>query len=416
MKLSFKAGLLRLCVFAFLGRSLHRWWSASSELHAVRKSDLENAALVTAIRKLPDHELARLLRRSHVLVRTRRRGARRSEACGAKAPDWTLEEMLLLGADADAVIAAKLGRSRRAVGFKRRRLGIPAIARNRPWTKKEIRLLGTQTDREVARRIGRKAEAVASKRRKLRIANVVPAPPQRRWTPAELRLLGTMPDGVLAARIKRGYQAVVNKRRERRIPVRRRAGFRSWSKEELKLLGTMPDAKVALMLGCSEKKVRGRRENARIPVFERQLRKWTAADDKLLGTISDQELARRLGVSANAICHRRCRLGILLPKKFHRPKLSGRQWTTRELALFGRCPDHEIARRVGCTIDQVRYKRKTLELGSPGLRRWTSEELCLVGTLPDTELARHLGRSVGAVEQRRFKLKRPLLELNKDIV
>src|SRR5438552_6090702 len=106
---------------------------------AERKSDKETAALIASVRALPDHEVARLLRKSSQFVRARtRRGVLRAAAFGKKAPDWTLEEMLLLGTDTDAVIAEKVGRPRKAVGFKRRRLHIPAVGPHRPWKAEDL--------------------------------------------------------------------------------------------------------------------------------------------------------------------------------------------------------------------------------------------------------------------------------------
>lgn len=90
---------------------------------------------------------------------------------------WTLDEMALLGTDHDQVIAAHIGRTHRAVTFKRLTLRISAFSGNpgngRPWTKEELRLLGTDQDEAVAEQIGRSVLGVKLKRCELGIALAV---------------------------------------------------------------------------------------------------------------------------------------------------------------------------------------------------------------------------------------------------
>ncbi len=171
---------------------------------AERESDVEAAAVIAAARNLPDRELSRLLRKSYQFVRTRtRRGVLRATSLREKAPDWTLQEMLLLGMDVDGVIAQKVGRPRRAVGFKRRRLHLSAVGRWRPWKTEDLALFGTKTDAEIARLLARTTQAIAAKRKVRGVPNVAPAPPQRPWKRWEVRLLGTLPDAVLAKKLSR---------------------------------------------------------------------------------------------------------------------------------------------------------------------------------------------------------------------
>jgi len=82
---------------------------------------------------------------------------------------WHRLEIELLGTAPDAEIAARLGRSKRAVAAKRGELGI-RFREVRAWRAKERALLHTRrTHVELAARLGRTANAVRMMRRKLRI-------------------------------------------------------------------------------------------------------------------------------------------------------------------------------------------------------------------------------------------------------
>jgi len=81
---------------------------------------------------------------------------------------WTDRQERLLGTATDAAIAAKFGRSRKAVETKRRKRGIPGhVPHTRAWTKREIKLLGTMSDAAVARRLGCCSNHVLKTRRRL---------------------------------------------------------------------------------------------------------------------------------------------------------------------------------------------------------------------------------------------------------
>ena len=54
-------------------------------------------------------------------------------------------------------------------------------------------------------------------------------------------------------------------------------------------------------------------------------------------------------------------LGRYLPKGYHGP-----WWTKAEVALLGRVPDEEVARRTGRTVNAVRQKREILKRQRPG--------------------------------------------------
>jgi hypothetical protein len=57
---------------------------------------------------------------------------------------------------------------------------------------------------------------------------------------------------------------------------------------------------------------------------------------------------------------RRLNLGRYLKKGYHGP-----WWTRAEMALLGRVPDEEVARRTGRTPAAVRRKRETLGRARP---------------------------------------------------
>jgi hypothetical protein len=46
----------------------------------------------------------------------------------------------------------------------------------------------------------------------------------------------------------------------------------------------------------------------------------------------------------------------------------GRRWTAEEIALLGKVPDAEVARKVNRTVAAVRQKREELQLPNPGRR------------------------------------------------
>ena len=92
-------------------------------------------------------------------------------------------------------------------------------------------------------------------------------------------------------------------------------------------------------------------------------------------------------------------LGRNLITGFHGPR-----WTKKDLALLGKIPDNEVARRTGRTPDAVRQKREELGRPNPAGSRWTEEEVGLLGTMTDGEVAKKLVRSQSAITQKRIKL------------
>jgi hypothetical protein len=86
------------------------------------------------------------------------------------------------------------------------------------------------------------------------------------------------------------------------------------------------------------------------------------------------------------------------------PGYHGPRWTKRQLAMLGKMPDKEVARRTGRTVGAVRQMREELGIPNPAGNRWRPEDIALLGTMPDREAARRLGRSLQSVTQKRIKL------------
>jgi hypothetical protein len=229
-----------------------------------------------------------------------------------------------------------------------------------PWTSAEDKLLGTLKDVDLAQRLGRPLEAVKQRRRQLAIAPFCPAY-LRRWTEAEERLLGTLPDARLAQKLKRSVETVRTRRAHKGIPV-----FNPkrhwWTPEDDKLLGLRPDAQVALLLGISAATVKHRRNQLRIsmPAQPRKAtprRPWRAEEIAMLGKIPDAQLARRLERPLTSVKTKRLRLGIAS---------SGYRWTPEQAVLLGKFPDKTLARRLGCTVKAVQAQREQLGIPAPG--------------------------------------------------
>jgi hypothetical protein len=97
---------------------------------------------------------------------------------GYHGPRWTGEQLALLGTEADAIVARKVGRSVNAVRVMRQRLGRPNPAA-RPgaygsprWSEAEEDLVRRLPAAEVARLTGRTRTAVNNRRSLLRLKGV----------------------------------------------------------------------------------------------------------------------------------------------------------------------------------------------------------------------------------------------------
>lgn len=216
-------------------------------------------------------------------------------------------------------------------------------------------------DRDLAQRLGRPLQALKERRRRLSIPHYYPDY-RRLWTPAEEQLLGTMSDERLARRLKRSVETVRTRRAHKGIPV-----FHPkkhwWTADDDKLLGLRPDAQVAMLLGIGVSAVKYRRNQLRIsqPV---QLKKvtppkpWSAEEIAMLGKTPDAQVARRLGRSVVSVKSRRLRLGIASSR--HR-------WAPHQDTLLGKVPDKTLARRLGCTVKAVQARRERLGIPAPRL-------------------------------------------------
>ncbi|MFM9270978.1 hypothetical protein ACJ7V3_12035 [Halomonas elongata] len=92
-------------------------------------------------------------------------------------------------------------------------------------------------------------------------------------------------------------------------------------------------------------------------------RTWTPEEDKLLGTASDADIARKIGATQPQVKFRRTQLGIpsftgVSPKKIILPD--------EAITLLGKLTDDHIARRYGASKSSV--QRKRAELGIPAFR------------------------------------------------
>jgi len=130
------------------------------------------------------------------------------------------------------------------------------------WAADEERLLGTMTDQDLAQRLGRSRRAITERRRKLHIPLFRSR--RRPWTQAEEELLGTMPDRRFAQKFKRSVRSVIVHRAAKGIPLLHRQKYR-WTPADDKLLGARPDAQIAMLLGISRVAVSHRRQRLRIP-------------------------------------------------------------------------------------------------------------------------------------------------------
>ena len=79
----------------------------------------------------------------------------------------------------------------------------------------------------------------------------------------------------------------------------------------------------------------------------------------LLGTALDSELAKRLKRTKTAIQLRRQRLSIPAFGRLSRSRYIA--WGATELSMLGVCPDKQLAKIIGRTIEEVKAKRLELK-------------------------------------------------------
>jgi hypothetical protein len=85
---------------------------------------------------------------------------------------------------------------------------------------------------------------------------------------------------------------------------------------------------------------------------------WTPENVALLGKLPDDALAGRVGCTVHEVREVRCRRGIHYCGQFWKQC----PWTERELKLFHRYGDLDLAKATGRTVQEVAAKR--LELGN----------------------------------------------------
>jgi hypothetical protein len=113
---------------------------------------------------------------------------------------------------------------------------------------------------------------------------------------------------------------------------------------------------------------------------------------RLFGTKSepDQVLARRFGRPVSAVRHRRAKKRIrVMGIPFHNPHYE--TWNPDELALLGKLPDEEVARRTGHSLTSVRHARNKRHILSVRqvAPEWRPEEEALLGAGPDAAIEPH---------------------------
>src|SRR6266446_229899 len=110
------------------------------------------------------------MQKTNQFVLTMRAG-RLSQSGGMKKktmPDWTRNELRLLGKLPDTEVVKRTGRTTGAVAARRTLLGRPKPdSRYRSWTAREDALLPRLSSREIARRTGRSLYSVWHRRGRL---------------------------------------------------------------------------------------------------------------------------------------------------------------------------------------------------------------------------------------------------------
>lgn len=270
----------------------------------------QRSAVEQKLTAMSDVTIARLMRRSHRLVR------RRATPGRTRPPRWTVAEDRLVGKWPDEKVARFLDRTRKGVEARRLALGIRQHAAPPRWTPEEQRLLAPENRKgplrqwtaSLARKLGRTVAAV-SERRRLLYGNMVQ---QRPWTARERRLLGTRPDREVAAMTGRKCGTVQVIRNSLGIPsFRARNKFR-WTPAKDRLLGKFSDETLAGRFGIYRKEVERRRHA--LGIRSRVYRLWTPDEEGLIGTMPDAEVACRIGRTRKSVWHRRLALGLPEPK------------------------------------------------------------------------------------------------------
>jgi DNA-binding CsgD family transcriptional regulator len=184
-------------------------------------------------------------------------------------------------------------------------------------------------------------------------------------------------------------------------------------------MGQLPDAQVAARAGVSAIAVSAERRRRGIAGRRGPVVEWSEDMVSRLGTDTDAAIAEELRLSASSVAYKRRRLGI----RAYGPDSGGPRprvrWRRSMLALLGKAPDREVAKRLGLTREQVWWKRQQLGIRSfvppPRPVEWPRWALRLLGWR-HTEIARRLGIQPKTVLAKRQQLGIPAFAEERPIV
>jgi hypothetical protein len=271
------------------------------------------AAELEQLGQVSDAVLARRFRRSYYQVRRQRLAlnipARIPHRPHPPSRPWTAAELKLLGTMPDHLLARRLKRTVAAIS--NRRFHARIVLRPQ-WTKAQDKLLGTLPDEELARRFNRTHMAVSIRRRRLGHPKPVPKIPY--WTPEEDQLLGTLSDREVARRLGRSEKAVTKRRLKRGI----RACHQScpWTSDQLAGWEPRPTRRSRALRDVPSGRFQLKRHQLGRRKVDSKIKYWSREEDQLLGTLPDAEVARRTERSIPAVRLRRlntCRRAVRSP-------------------------------------------------------------------------------------------------------
>jgi hypothetical protein len=128
-----------------------------------------------------------------------------------------------------------------------------------------------------------------------------------------------------------------------------------------------------------------------------------------LGKRPDKVLARNFAMGVGTVRRMRVSLDIAPHKASRSP------WTPDALALLGKIPDLQLARKLNISGPSVLSKRRHLKIPPFPFRekvRWTRKRVALLGTMSDSKLAQFLGVGKSSVHRQRVRLNIPAYNAN----
>ena len=310
----------------------------------------------------------------------------------------------MLGSASDGEVAELLGLPKHCVRYKRRCLQIPPAREASPsssgrWSQRRVALVGTAPDPEIARRLGVHPGSVAYQRRKRGVPPFRPRPKRHPVTAELVAALGRASDNSVARRFGVSVPLVTRERERRAIALYPDDRKIVRSKGLVGLL-RLPASEIRRLAGISRRTVAVLRKELGLVIAGGPRSLWTPDAVSRLGRVSDAVLARQLGCHLETVRAKRRSLGML--------KRSMRRWTPQEEARLWQGPLELVARRLGRTVHAVRQRRLLVsdrDATGPGKkprpRAWTREEDAGLWAGTAAEVAQRLGRTPGAVAQRR---------------